>query len=245
MSTWTVDALAGDTSREARRLAWARGRWEEQLAGRTVWCVASLPGGREAAWALRARMRFGSGEGGVAVGCIVIAADELLAALGERLEAMLEGLTGSLSRDDAADYSFACGDGETLLGAAVGDGDIVVFHDAVAAVTAEAARDRGAYVFWRIDATASPAPPSSLEAWDFMRPLARGVDGYVGEWSEPGAARERIGAAMPSTGAVTARDVGATHVPVGWSGALAELVEDGRLETVGGTLHARPTVAVR
>ena len=48
MTTWTVDAFGRDSSREARRLAWARGRWDEQLAGRTVWCVASLPDGRDA-----------------------------------------------------------------------------------------------------------------------------------------------------------------------------------------------------
>ncbi len=244
MSTWTVDAFASDSTREARRLAWARERWEEQLSGRTVWCVASLPDGRDAAWQLRGRLR--SSEGGVAVGYIVIATDESLGALGERLESMLAGLVGEgLSRDDASIYTFACGDGETMLGAAVEDGDVVVLHDAVAAVTAEAARDRGAHVFWRIDAAASPALPSAVEAWDFIRPHARGVDGYVGAWGTPGAARERIGAVMPSTGAVTVHDVGAIHVPAGWSGALAELVMDDRLETVGGTLHARPTVAVR
>ena len=111
-----------------------------------------------------------------------------------------------------------------MLGAAVEDGDVVVLHDAVAAVTAEAARDRGAHVFWRIDAATSPAPRSAVAAWEFMRPRSHGVDGYVGAWGAPGAGRERIGAALPSTGAVTARDVGSTHVPAGWSGALADLV---------------------
>jgi hypothetical protein len=115
----------------------------------------------------------------------------------------------------------------------------------VAAVTAEAARERGAHVFWRIDAATSPVRRSAAAAWDFMRPRSRGVDGYVGAWREPSAGRELIGAALPSTGAVTARDVGSTHVPVGWSGALADLLADDRHETVGGTVHARPTVAVR
>jgi hypothetical protein len=246
VSTWTVDAFAGESTREARRLAWARGRWEEQLSGRTVWCVASLPDGRDAAWQLRGRLRSDTSEGGVAVGCIVIATDESLGALGSRLEAMLRGLAGErLTRDDEVLYAFACGDGENMLGAAIGDGDVVVLHDAVAAVTAEAARDRGAHVFWRIDAATSPAPRSAFAAWDFMRPRSRGVDGYVGAWGEPSPGRERIGAALPSTGAVTARDVGSTHVPAGWSGALADLLADDRQETVGGTVHVRPTVAVR
>jgi hypothetical protein len=246
MTTWTIDAFSGDSTREARRLAWARGRWEEQLSGRTVWCVASLPYGRDAAWQLRGRLRSGTSEGGIAVGFIVIATDESLGALGSRLEAMLGGLARErLTRDDEALYALACGDGETMLGAAVGDGDVVVLHDAVAAVTAEAARDRGAHVFWRIDASTSPAPRSAVAAWGFMRPRSHGVDGCVGVWGEPGAGRERIGAALPSTGAITARDVGSTHVPIGWSGALADLLVDDRQETVGGTVHARPTVAAR
>ncbi len=246
MSTWTIDAFAGDSPREARRLAWACGRWEEQLSGRTVWCVAALPDGRDAAWQLRGRLRSGSREGGVAVGCIVIAPGAEIGTLGSRLEDMLGGLSGDrLTRDDEALYAFACDDGETMLGAAVVGGDVVVLHDAVAAVTAEAARDRGAHVFWRVDAAPSPAPRSAVAAWDFMRPRSRGVDGYVGAWGEPSAGRNRIGAALPSTGAVMARDVGSTHVPVGWSGALADLLVDDRLETVGGTLHARPTVAAR
>ena len=246
MTTWAVDAFAGDSPREARRLAWARGRWDEQLAGRTVWCVASLPDGRDAAWQLRGRLGSGSSEGGIAVGCIVIATDTELGALGSRLEAMLRGLAGGPpTRDDEALYAFACDEGETLLGAAVEGGDVVVLHDAVAAVTAEAARDRGAHVFWRIDAAASPAHRSAVAAWDFMRPRSRGVDGYVGAWADPRAGRERIGAVLPSTGAVTARDVGSAQVPIGWSGALADLLVDDRQETVGGTVHARPTVAVR
>jgi hypothetical protein len=243
----TVESSKTSTSRDARLQELERRRAEEQLAGRTVWCVAALPGGREAAWALRNRLRAGSDEGGVSVACLVIAANAPLSALGGRLEAMLRGLAGeveALSREDRAEYSAACLGSEGMLGHAIATGDIVVLHDAVAAVTAEAARDRGAHVVWRIDAAASPAPLSAAKAWDFMRPRARGVDGYVGDWAEPGAGRGRIGAVVPSTGAVTAREVGATDVPDGWSGALAALVQDDRHETVGGTVHARPTVAV-
>src|SRR3954467_11524943 len=106
MSSWTVDAFAGDSTREARRLAWARGRWEEQLSGRTVWCVASLPDGRDAAWRLHGRVGAGTSEGGIAVGCLVIATDESLGALGSRLEAMLRGLAGEhLTGDDEALYA--------------------------------------------------------------------------------------------------------------------------------------------
>jgi hypothetical protein len=246
MSTWTVDAFPADSGREARRLAWARGRWEEQLSGRTVWCVASLPHGRDAAWRLRGRLRSDASEGGVAVGCILIAADEPLGVLGSRLNAMLAGLGGEgLTRDDEVLYAFACGEGEEMLGAAVADGDVVVLHDAVAAVTAGAARDRGAHVFWRIDAASRPRRGAAVAAWEFMRLRSRGVDGYVGAWGEPSAGRELIGAALPNTGAVTARDVRSTQVSAGWSGALADLVADDRQDTVGGTLHARPTVAVR
>lgn len=243
MTSWTIEPLRAETSRDARLLELTRRRAEEELAGRTVWCVAALPGGREAAWALRACLRFG-GQSGVAVGCLVMTASEPLTGLGERLQTMLRGEAPGgrrLSREDRALFADARLEGESLIGEAVAPEDVVVLHDALAAVTAEAARERGAHVAWRIDAAA----PVATQAWDFMRANTRGIGGYVGEWLEPSEHRGRIGSALPSTGAVSGWDVWTGQEPVGWSRALAELVHEDRHDTVGGTVHARPTVAIR
>jgi hypothetical protein len=49
VTTWTVEPLRTTTSRGARMLELARRRAEDELAGRTIWCVAALPAGREPA----------------------------------------------------------------------------------------------------------------------------------------------------------------------------------------------------
>jgi hypothetical protein len=248
MTAWTVVSLRAATSRQARLLERARRHAEDELAGRTVWCVAALPAGREAATTLRACLDFRTGEGDVAAGCLTVTASEAVTVLGARLDDMLHasrGVRQRLSREDDATYADGCLGAEAMMGDTVAAGDVVVLHDALAAVVAEAARDRGAHVIWRIDAAPSSAARAAIEAWDLMRPHERGVDGYVGEWIEPGAAPGRIGAIVPSRDAVAARDVRASEAPVGWSSALADLVHDDRHETVGGTAHARPAVAIR
>jgi hypothetical protein len=245
MTIWTVEGMRPLTNRDARLLERARRYADEQLAGRTVWCVAGLPGGREAALALRAILQPLRGERPVAVGCLEIEHGEPMTGLARRVEAMLEGSADpspGLSREDGADYADACCDGEALIGDTIAADDVVVLHDVLAAITAEAARGRGAHVIWRIDAAASA---TAGEAWAFLRPHEHGVDGYVGEWLEPGDAPGRIGAIVPSTRAVPARHVDTGHAPAGWGGALAQVVQSDRYETVGGTVHARPMVAIR
>jgi hypothetical protein len=62
------------------------------------------------------------------------------------------------------------------------------------------------------------------------------------------AARERLTVAMPAVEAVAARDVqasGESSREAAWLGVLAGIVHDDRRETVGGTRHARPTIAPR
>jgi hypothetical protein len=248
VTTWTVEPLRTTTRRDARQLEWARSSAQDQLAGRTVWCVSGLPAGSESACALRASLHFVTGDGSVAVGCLELRGSEPLTELGRRLEAMVHGFAGELRRpsaQDGADYADACRDGEALIGRAVAADDVVVLHDAVAGVTAQAARERGAYVIWRIDSARVRAPRGASDAWAIMRPHEHGVDGYIGEWLEPGAAPGRIGVAVPSTGAAAAREVGERHAPVGWSSALADVIGSDRHEMVGGTVRARPVVAIR
>lgn len=244
---WNIESLRTETSRDARLLERARRRAEDELAGRTVWCVAALPAGRDAAWALRARLRSG-GDSRVAVDCLALTASEPLSELGRRLEEMLNGAIPAgeqLSRADGATWASGRLDGEALMGDAVAPDDVVVLHDALAAVIAEAARERGAHVAWRVDAGATRADRLATGAWAFLRPRTRAIDGFVGEWVAPRTRRGRIGSAIPSTGAVSGWDAGAGAAPVAWGNALAALVHDDRHETVGGTVRARPGVAIR
>jgi hypothetical protein len=76
-----------------------------------------------------------------------------------------------------------------------------------------------------------------------MRGYTAALDGYVATWSGPD--MHRIVAIVPSRGLVAAKEVDPAQWDVGWSSVLADVVQAGRDETVGGIFHARPTVAVR
>ena len=55
-----------------------------------------------------------------------------------------------------------------------------------------------------------------------------------------------VAALMPWAGVVAAKEMrGSTYRDVGWCTLLADIVRTDREECVGGTLHARPTVAPR
>jgi hypothetical protein len=79
------------------------------------------------------------------------------------------------------------------------------------------------------------------------------VDAYALSWLERGPRGEvveRVVAAMPSSGVVAAKEfptrfAGDEPRRLAWRMALAEIVRGDRDEHVGGTLHARPTVAAR
>src|SRR4051812_21690050 len=98
MPSLIVEPLRAVSSRDARRLQRTRRQAEDVLAGRTVWCVAALPGGRDAAVALRTRLEIGSDEGTVAVGCLEVSATGPLEALGERLETTAPKLSRLVAR---------------------------------------------------------------------------------------------------------------------------------------------------
>jgi hypothetical protein len=85
-----------------------------------------------------------------------------------------------------------------------------------------------------------------------MQTYTPGLDAYLAggrQRREAGAVVERSSASMPSAGLVAgietrARPADPSH-DVGWASTLAQLVELDRDETVGGRLHARPTVPAR
>jgi hypothetical protein len=254
VTSMTIEHLDPPSStRDIRTLDAARQRAVDALAGRTVWCATALPQRQASAQRLRASLQWGGG-GGVACGLLEIAGDERLRELAERLQAMLEG--ASRARLGAAEREI-CAEGlrasEELVGP-VGPDDVVVAHDALTALLAEAVRDRGAHAVWHVGVAASPRRATTESARSFLRRYTFGIDAYVTAWSppteRPGAAVERIAALMPCADTVAAKDIPAAVASGGprllaWSSVLAEVVHSDRDETVGGTLHPRPTVPVR
>jgi hypothetical protein len=120
-------------------------------------------------------------------------------------------------------------------------GDIVVMHERPEPDLAEAIRDRGAHLVWRIArrATRGLVPASA-------------VDSYLTSWLPAGRGTrvERIAALVPCSGAVATVEVAPGPAAerrhdLGWSSALAAAVAADRADTVGGTRHARPGVAAR
>jgi hypothetical protein len=168
---------------------------------------------------------------------------------------MLAGLLprGSDLGPDEEQLCAACAqDGDTLVGRAVGAEDVVVVHDALSALLARALRERGAHTVWRVQVTEHPVA-AEREALEFLRRFTPGIDAYILTWVERGprdAVVERVAAAMPSAGVVVAKEFplgAASDEPerLAWRTTLAEVVRGDRGERVGGTLHARPSVAAR
>jgi hypothetical protein len=247
MTSLTIEPLGlSPGTREARALDRVRRRAQAELGGRTVWCVAALPDGRGSARTLRDRLEWG----GVSADPIDVTTSEPLDRLAQGLEAMLHGSAEPATLGPAEREIYADGmrDGETLIGPGVAAEDIVVLHDALSAVMAQAARERGAHVVWHVDVRTAPLEATVTAAWTFMRPFTSAVDAYVTTWRQPlarGRQVERVAAVMPCAGVVSAKDVGTGSEDLGWSSALADVAHARHQETVGGTMHARPTVAAR
>jgi hypothetical protein len=130
-----------------------------------------------------------------------------------------------------------------MLGDAVAADDVVVLHDPLTAVLAQAARERGAHVLWYLPAVSGRRGAAVAGARSFMRRYTATLDAYVA--TSGGADTHRIVAIVPSRGLVAAKEVDPTQRDVGWSSVLADVLQADRDETVGGIFHARPTVAGR
>lgn len=244
---------APTTTRSRRVLDWARSRAVDELAGRTVWCAAALPEGREPARRLRTSLEW-AGADGVAATWLEVEGDAPLRDAALRMD---ERLTGSgpgtaPGRDDRASYADAAPACESLVGSAVRADDVVVLHDALTAALAEAVRERGAHAVWHVRIAAAPHDAAVEAAWAFLRPFTSAVDAYVltWEWSAPGGAVEQdIATVMPSarSGVLCATHVASDRgsAEVAWGSVLADVVEADRGESVGGMLHPRPAVAAR
>jgi trehalose synthase len=228
------------STREARALQAVRKRMGDGLADRTVWCTAGLRTGRISAATLYDGLR----RAGAGAGRLELPGDESLRRLCERLDGLLRGLTAAQPAPEDGDvYAGGVDHGEDMLGDTVAPDDVVVLHDPLTAVLAQAARERGAHVLWRFPAVSGGRGAAVAEAWSFMRRHTAAPDAYVVTSSGPD--MHRIVAIVPSRGLVAAKEVDPDQHDVGWSSMLADVVQADRDETVGGIFHARPTVAVR
>lgn len=242
-----------NTQRSARRLDSARRRAVEQLAGRSVWCIAAAPTETPAADALE-RCLCGIRDQGVAPQRTQLQLREPLIGLMERLDAMLRGVTllgpaFGAGEEDALRKGRQ--DGDTLIPDQVTAGDVVVLHDPIAAALAPAIRERGAHAIWRTSIGRWEGNASA--AWRFLHRSSPALDAYVIAWrSGPTAPRAHAGVAayIAAAGVVSAKEVdadrpGSDYEEIGWTTLLADVVRDDRAERVGGTVHARPSVAAR
>jgi hypothetical protein len=245
------------TARDARVLDGALDRATEQLAGRTVWSATALPESAPDARALTECLRWAGGRG-VEARALPVDADEPLRALAAQLQQMLDGTGGRVPLGASDEDVFATGvrDGDALVGPDVGQGDVVVLHDALTAALAEDVRERGAHAVWRVPAAPAPSDAAGTDAWSFLRAHTPAVDAILMTWFQPDARGflvERVAALMPSADVVAAKEIApappARATPpfedAAWSTLLADVVAGDRGERVGGRRHARPGVPAR
>lgn len=216
MTTLVIEHFDTPASgRDSRRLELARQRAADDMAGRTVWCATAVPSARSAADALRACLRAMSEEG-VGAGSIWVRAES----------------------DD-------------LVGDDVHAGDVVVLHDPVCAGLAEAVRARGAHAIWRV--SPEPRRGPAAELWRSMRVHPPGLDAYIVAWRERHTRRpatDGLAAFIAAADVVSAKEIAPRrrkpgYDDLGWTSLLADVVRADRNDCVGGTLHARPSVAAR
>jgi hypothetical protein len=241
------------TTRSARVAAWAGDRAADALAGRTVWGAAASPDGRAAARALGDRLREPGDD--MATDPLDVSGGERLRALAQRLDEMLAGVSErtDLGEEERALCREAADAAEALVGGAVGRDDVVVVHDALTALLAQAVHERGAHTVWHVHVTGPQAPAAARAAHAFLRHYTAAVDAYIMTWPEPagrGRTVEHVAAAMPSSDVVADKGIVGAERPVAastlaWRTALADVVVDDREPHVGGTIRVRPAVAAR
>lgn len=250
MPTLTIEHFGAATgTRDARVMRWSRDWSVDELAGRTVWCSSALPRGGGSVRALRSDLREAAG-GSVRVSRLDIPAGDPLRELARRLDGMFG--TGPDARSAALgpaedELCADCAEAGDALLARVRADDLVILDDPLAAVLAPVVRERGAHAVWRIRATAGPSGRAAADATRFLARRTAAVDALVTKLRRRSGRRtvERLTALVPSADLVAAKDVEDDRGDLGWTSVLADVVRGDREEHVGGTLHARPTVASR
>jgi len=217
LTSFVIEHFRPATSaRDGRSLRLSRERAADELAGRAVWCAGPFPGAP-------------------ATARLQVTADEPLRRLAERLDAMLGSGAQAAVELGPAEREI-CAQAVRDPYPVVHEDDVVLLHDALTALLAEAVRERGAHAVWCVS-VAAPARPSAGEAWRFLRSCTTGVDAYVTRWGRG------LAAVMPSADLVTVK--AEPDAELGWTSVLADVVRGDRDESVGGTLHPRPAVAAR
>jgi hypothetical protein len=248
------------SNRELRAVRWAGESAADALAGRTVWCATAWTAGEEPARSLQRHLSSG---GDLTVRRLELGADETLMGLGRSVGPILSGAASGEMRPrrlrqrlrDDGDRA-----GEALGGDDVRRDDVVVLHDAPSVALAQAVRERGAHAVWHLSSAAGDPATTAQVVASLLAPYAAAVDAYLVSWREAdryGQPAAGVAALMPCVGLVAAKRIGVAQPAeepsgswtrreaVGWSSALADVVNDDRHEHVGGMLHARPSVAPR
>jgi trehalose synthase len=255
MSSLVIEHLDLPASaRHVRAYEVAGERAGDMLAGRTVWCATALPRARRAAEQLREHIEGAAPDGAAAT--LHIQADERQLRAAEHVDRLLDGGDGRRAgppREEPEPYAEAAAARAGLFEAGIGDGDVVVAHDAPSALLIEAVRERGAHAIWRVRLRGSASTSGARQALELVRRFTPRVDAYVITWRERsprGEILESVAAAMPSAGILASkefpsRSAGIEPRRLAWRMALAEILRSDRGECVGGTLQPRPTVAAR
>jgi hypothetical protein len=134
--------------------------------------------------------------------------------------------------------------GAGAVGGDVRADDLVVVHDAAAALAAQAFRASGAHVVWCID------PATGTVAVAAVHRYTGDVDAYISSSvrrTPAGQVVRHVVALMPGADVLAAKQVSGADLGdmLGWRSALADVVTDDRDEHVGGRRHVRPAVAAR
>lgn len=214
------------TARSRRMLESLAARAADALAERTVWSVGARDEPHETAGTRR----------------LDVARAEPLERLADCVQAMLRGDVTPAGHGLRGAERELCAEsearGEALLGDAVRPGDVVFLNDPASLTLGRAIKERGAHAVWRLER------PSIGAGGTLMRDYTPTPDGYVVTWRAWTAALVPARDAVVATEIVSAGDAGALRKLV-WASVLGELVELDRDDSVGGTLHARPSVAAR
>ncbi|HEY7253573.1 MAG TPA: hypothetical protein VIG37_23970 [Methylomirabilota bacterium] len=255
MTSLAMESFGAPSSRrEARVLGYLEDWAVDELSTRTLWCASGLSRGQRSARAMEGRLRrpaeqeLGSRE-------LNVTASDALLELTQCLDTMLHGegaAPGRLGADDREVCDEATANSDVLVGETVRADDLVVLHDPLAVIVAQAIRERGAHVVWYLDVAPGPARVVTT-ARHFLQEYAEAVHAYVTARRRPSNVRgQRIAAFIPSVDVLAVRDI--DEVPsaesgrrgrLAWASTLAEVTRVDRAETVGGTVHARPAVAAR
>ena len=141
------------------------------------------------------------------------------------------------------------GEEQLLAGGRLSGDDLVLLHDPLDASMVAAIRDHGAHALWLGRGADRVVRQGDEEASGLSEGDAPAIDAYVVSWREPGGAAA-VAAYVPSAELLAARRIALGAEPfrrahLAWSSLLADVVGTDRRDCVGGTLHARPSVAAR